>query len=287
MRFTDFKIPSSVEEASAVLKELGDDAFVVAGGTSLAFQKGKGAKTAVDISRLGLDGVEKEPDGYVIKAGTRIADLQEYRGEGWVLDRVASLFSTQQIRNASTIGGNVARIFPWNDFPIALLALECVLVVGGGQERQVRGEEYFSSQPHKRYGKGDILTAIKVKPLPPGAGFGYRKETRTFGDFSMATAAAVVELHAGRIKSLRVAVGAALPLPKRLERVEALLLGKAVKKRGLDEGLWLPEVEKGVSEVQWRGRGGVSDEYAGRLATVAVRDAIADAAKDAMGGSDA
>ncbi|MFH1724849.1 MAG: FAD binding domain-containing protein [Elusimicrobiota bacterium] len=281
MKFSDFRIPERLEDAGAILKELGESAYLVAGGTSLVFQKGKGSRTAVDISRLGLEGIAEDPDGFSIGSGTRIADLAEFRAEGWVLDRVARLFSTQQVRNISTLGGNLARIFRWNDFPVALLALDCAMTVKGDDERVIDGAEYLSSPPHRFFKDGAILTSVRVGRLPGGAGFGYRKEVRTAADFSAATAAAAVELDGNKIKRVRAAVGAALPFPRRLEKVEKLLTGRAVRRKALGEDAFLKEVAEGAAGIEWRGQWGLSDEYAGRLAVVTVRDAIADAAAEA------
>ncbi|MFH2205056.1 MAG: FAD binding domain-containing protein [Elusimicrobiota bacterium] len=280
MRVTDFKIPTRIEEARRQLKGLGNSGFFLAGGTSLVFNKGKAGRVAVDISRLGLDKIKKEGRGFMIGANARIADLQEYHANGWVLDRVAHDFVTQQIRNICTIGGNVASIFRWNDFPVALMVLDCELTIQGRKKQKVSGEEYFKSQPRRFYADQGILTSIKVGALPAGTGFGYRKELKTAADFSMVTAAAVAELDGGKIKSLRVAAGSALPFPRRLTAVEKLLTGVEVPKGCLCEGAFMEQVKAGIADIPWKGYVGLSDAYAAQLAAVTVRDAIAAAVKE-------
>ena len=288
MRFTDFRLPTDLADASKRLKELGSDGFLLAGGTSLVFQQGKAARVAVDLGRSGLEGIEDMSDGFKIGAMTRIADLQEYRGgRGWVLDRVARLFATQQIRNMATLGGSIVWVTPWADFPVALLALDSEMLIRGSSERVVPRAEFFSSQPNRLFRDGDILASVRVKRLAPNSGFGYRKTTRTHGDFSAATAAAAIELDGKVIKRVRVAVGAALPFPKRLTEVEKLLAGKALTRDGLGENAFLKMVTEGTKDFEWKGRQGMSDEYAGRLAVVAARDAIAEAAMQALGAREA
>ncbi|MFA5140538.1 MAG: FAD binding domain-containing protein, partial [Elusimicrobiota bacterium] len=221
-------------------------------------------------------------------AMTKIADLQEYRGgRGWVLDRVARLFATQQVRNMATLGGSIVWVTPWADFPVALLVLDSEMTLRGGSERVVSRAEFFSSQPHRLLRDGDILASVRVKRLAPKSGFGYRKTTRTHGDFSAATAAAAIELDGKVIKRVRVAVGAALPFPRRLTDVEKLLSGKALARDGLGENAFLKMVTDGTKGFEWKGSQGVSDEYAGRLAVVAARDAIAEAAMQALGAPEA
>lgn len=284
MRFTDYKIPARVEDASAALKDLGDSGYLMAGGTSLVFQRGKVDRTAVDIMRLGIDHIEDEGDAFRVGAATRIAAIQGHRAEGWVLDRVARELATQQIRNMSTLGGNLVRVFPWNDFPVALQVLRCEMTIKGSEERVLKGSEFFGTQPHRHFQPGDILTSVKISKVPAGTGFGYSKERRTSGDFGLATAAALVELDGRKFKSVRVAAGSALPFPKRLAEVESFLAGRPVSKGALaDDGL-LDDIEKAAGGFLWRGRAGLSDEYAARLAAVAIRDAVAQAALEAMNG---
>jgi len=282
MRFTDFKLPTRLDEARAALKELGDDGFMVAGATSLALLRGKGTRTAVDITRLGLTGIEEVPGGFKIGSCTLVSDLQEFKAEGWILDRVARVFATQQVRNGSTFGGNLVRLFRWSDFPVALQVLDCEFGIQGDEERVISRPDYFATLPHKHYQPGDILTWVKIEKLPKAAGFGYRKEVRTAGDFSLATAAAVVELDGTKILSIQAAVGGALPSPVRLGKLEKRLAGRTVRKSSLCEDGFLKEVEETCGDLGWRGTVGLSDEYAGRLATATIRDAIADAALEAL-----
>ena len=99
----------------------------------------------MDITRLGLHGIREESGTFRIGATTRIAALQKHHEAGWVLDRVAMHLASQQIRNMSTLGGNIARVFPWADFPVALLALGAEMVIAGdGGERVVGADEFFA-----------------------------------------------------------------------------------------------------------------------------------------------
>ena len=279
MKIIDFKTPARLEDAGRTLKELGEAGLLLA--------KGKAGRTAVDIRRLGLSGIKELPEAFLVGALTPVAELQEFRAKGWALDRVARAFATQQIRNMSTFGGNLARVFRWNDFPVALLALECEMTVRTltGQDRPVRGSEFLAASPRRFLPDGDILTAVKVGRLASGWGFGYRKEVRTHADFSLATAAVAARVVSGRIVELRAAAGAALPFPKRLEKVESLLVGKAVPRKGLDEDAFLAEAREGCAGLPWKGECGFSDAYAAALAPVAVRDAVAAAVRDAQEGN--
>ncbi len=280
MRLVDFRIPSRIEDAQAALRELGATGLPMAGGTSVVFTPGSDGRVAVDINRLGLDGIIREGAVYRVGAGTRIAVLQKHCEPGWVLDRVARHVSSQQIRNMSTIGGNIARVFPWADFPVALLALDAVMIVRESAERPVPADEYFSSQPARLFKNGALLAAVKVPVVGPGSGFGYHKETRTALGFSLMTASALLRLDGGRIAAARVALGAGVPFPTRLAAVEQALIGKAG-----GGALFREAAAKGLAGVTFMPSDGFSDEYTAHLAHVVVCDALEQALAAAKGGA--
>src|SRR5690606_16923453 len=139
--------------------------------TSHAFMKGDDEKVAVDLGWLGYDRISPRPGGFSIGAMTRIADMQHYHAPGWVLDRVALRFVSQPLRNMTRIGGNVARVFPWNDFPVALLALGAEMVIAADAETTMPADMYFKGQPARLFKPGDLLVDIRVPAVVPGSGF--------------------------------------------------------------------------------------------------------------------
>ena len=280
MKLVDFKQPSRADEARTVLRELGDRGVPVAGGTSMVFSPGSDPKVAVDIMRLGLDGIRREGNVFRVGATTRLAVLQKHHEAGWVLDRVAVHLASQQIRNMSTIGGNIARIFPWSDFAVALQALDAAMVIDEGSERQIACDEYFASQPARLFKNGGLLTTILVPAVGAGAGFGYRKQTVASMGFSLMTVAAFLQIEGRTVKSARVAAGAGIPFPSRLKAVEGAVNGQAVK-----EGLFADAAARGLSGVKFKSNAGMSEEYIANLARVLVTDALSEAWHAAKGGA--
>ena len=277
MVLNEFIIPEDLRAAKSVLKKLGEKGFAVAGGTSLRFLS-VSDKTAVDLSRLGLSGIRKKGGAFHIGATTCLDDLMRYRNQGWVLDQVALHTSTQQIRNISTLGGNLARVFPWNDFPVALLALDATLVIEGTKEKAYAADDYFDGQPLRLFKPGHLLTRIEVPALKKGQGFGYHKEVRLHAGFTLMTAAAVVTVKAGRIKSARVAVGGGIAFPARLFLVEAALEGQPA-----DSPFLTQAVTNGTTELSWKGKEGLSDQYTAHLARVVLVDVLTAALQQAKG----
>jgi carbon-monoxide dehydrogenase medium subunit len=278
MTCRDFLIPRGLEEARGMLKELGAAALPLAGGTGLYFLAPQPEKTVIDITRIGLDGIERDGGAFRIGAATPVASIQHTREKGFVLHEAASRLATQQIRNVSTIGGNIARVFPWADFPVALLALDASVTVLGDGEKTYGADEYFKSQPARLFKAGELLTAVTVPAVEGAAGFGFHKEVITSSGFSMMTAAARLRLEGGVIEDARLAAGAGISFPRRLAEVEQRLCGE---KAG--EEVFERAVAEGVKGVTWKGKEGSSDEYAAHLAGVVLRDVLAKAMKQAKG----
>lgn len=280
MRFDDFLIPESLDEARQALEALGDKGFAFAGGTAFQYVSERAGATAVDITRLGLRGIEKTAEGFRVGATTTLSDLVGYRAEGWVLDRVATRIPTHQVRNISTVGGNICRLFPWSDLPLALLVLEAGVVIRTDEENTYDALEFFTAQPLNRFGRGDLVTAVVVPAVAPPLGFGFKKESTTNAAFSLMTAAAAITLDGDRLAKVRLAANAALPVPQRLTAVEAALEGQPAETAPFETA-----IEDGIADLDWHGREGMSDEFARHLGTVILRDVLDQAIEAAKGGA--
>ncbi len=278
MNYIDFKSPTQLDEARTLLKELGESAMPVAGSTLHVFLRDESPKVAVDIARLGLSGIRLVDGIFHIGATTTVTALHEHDQPGWVLDRVASEFVTQPIRNMATIGGSSVRVFPWSDLPVALLALNAAMVITGDEERTLDAETFFASQPFHHFALGDLLTSVRVPALTAGQGFAYLKDRRTSTDFSRCTVAAWLSLEDGKIAGVRVAVGAAVPMPCRMPDVEQALMGARPGPKKFEEA-----VQAGLDTARWKGLHGISDEYARHLASILIVDVLNRAHQEAKG----
>ncbi len=281
MNYIDFTIPQTLTEARDALKALGPEGMPVAGSTLHVFLRDEAPKVAVDLRQLGLNRIDAEADGFVVGATATVTDMDEYAAPGWVLDRVACEFVTQPIRNMATIGGSIVRVFPWSDWPVPLLALDAQLVITGDDERTMGSSEFFAVQPFHHLHPGDLLTAVQVPALRTGEGFGYFKERRTSTDFSRCTVAVWLQLAQHKIAAVRVAIGAATPMPRRMPAIESALTGA---RPGPDA--FTQAVQAGLDEARWKGLHGISDDYARHLASVRIVDALTAAWTEAKGNTE-
>jgi xanthine dehydrogenase YagS FAD-binding subunit len=121
-----------------------------------------------------------------------------------------------------------------SDTAPALVALDAQMVVRSVRgERVVNAQDYFVGpgtdimhmtvlQP------GELLTSIRIPATWAGAQFYFEKvRDREVWDFPLVNVASALKFSNGRIEGARLVVGAVAAKPKRLDRVEAAILGKA------------------------------------------------------------
>jgi xanthine dehydrogenase YagS FAD-binding subunit len=120
-----------------------------------------------------------------------------------------------------------------SDTAPALVALDAQMVVRSVRgERAVNAQDYFVGpgtdimhmtllQP------GELLTAIRIPATWAGAQFYFEKvRDREVWDFPLVNVASALKFSNGRIDGVRLVVGAVAAKPKRLDRVEAAIVGK-------------------------------------------------------------
>lgn len=238
MREFEFLEPASVTEASRLLAAHGEDCRVIAGGTALllALRQRMAAPThLVSLGRIeALRGITwDEKLGLRIGALTPNAELARsplVRQHVPMLAEMASHMANPQIRNQGTLGGNLCYADPATDPPTCLIALGAELTIGGQQgERVVAAEDFVVDYYTTALQPDEIVTAIRVPPLPPGHDGRYTRFKRTAAEHRpMVNAAVSVTRSGARCTAARVVVGASVPMPARVPRAEALLQEGAV-----------------------------------------------------------
>lgn len=273
MKLVDFRRPTNLQEACDVLAELGPKGYALAGATSLVFMSGNEDRIGVDINRIGLSDIQKADGAFRVGALCRVSALQHYNEAGWVLNRVAVHLASQQIRNISTIGGNIARVFPWADLPVALLVLNASVVLGNArEERTISATEYFDGQPLRLMKPGELVKYVIVPAVQRGEGFGYKKARLVATGFSMVTVAAWLRLEGDRVAEVRVALGGGVPFPTRAPGLESALQGQRAS-----ENTFRTAARSGLGDLKFKEAEGMSADYIGRLAAVTAGDVLMEA----------
>ncbi len=174
--------PENLDEALELLHQYGDRAKVLAGGTDLIVQmKQKKArpKIVIGLRRLReLNFIELTSSNAhsTLRLGpmTPLSALASHPilSGNLVMLREASLaVGDVQIRNAATLGGNIANASPSADMFPSLLSLEAKIKLRKKNgERILDLEKFFLGPFASQMAPEELITEIFVHPLPQGSG---------------------------------------------------------------------------------------------------------------------
>ena len=218
-------IAKSVNEACAVLAE-NPATTVLAGGTDLMVQANRGAhslKSVLDLSRIPeLKNWALEGSEMVLGAGISYTDLADPQIAALVpaLTQAARTVGSPQIRNAGTLGGNLATASPAGDTIPVLVAMDAVLQLKSSTEnREVAITEFITGVKTNALKPGEIIQSIKM-PVFQGPQEFLKVGTRNAMVISVVSLALVTD-YLGR--KLRVGVGSVSPVPFRASAAEEFI----------------------------------------------------------------
>ena len=218
-------IAKSVNEACDVLAE-NPATTVLAGGTDLMVQVNRGAKSlesVLDLSRiLELKKWSIEGSEIVLGAGISYTDLTNPQLAKLVpaLAQAARTVGSPQIRNAGTLGGNLATASPAGDTIPALVAMDAFLKLKSSTEtREVSMTEFVTGVKTNVLKPGEIIESVRI-PVFEGPQEFLKVGTRNAMVISVVSLALVKD-HLGR--KLRVGVGSVSPVPFRAAAAEEFI----------------------------------------------------------------
>jgi xanthine dehydrogenase small subunit len=148
-------------------------------------------------------------------------------------------FASLPIRNAGTLGGNVANGSPIGDSMPWLIALGSRLVLRGpAGERELALEDFYLGYQQKDLRPGEFVQALRI-PLPrAGVAFRTYKLAKRFDqDISAVCAAFALELSDGVVRNARIAFGGMAATPKRAAGAEAALAGRVWNEAALKDAM--------------------------------------------------
>lgn len=231
----EYFAPTSVKDATSLLKKYGSDAKVLSGGMSLIpvmkLRLGSPAYI-VDLNRIpGLDYIKPLEGRLLIGALARhysIESSKVVRDKVPLLSETAGWIGDPQVRNMGTIGGSLSHCDPSGDWGAAILALRgSVKVRGPTKERTIPIDDFLVDTFTSALREDEILTEVSV-PIPPArSGGAYVKLERRSGDFATAAVAVQISLDAkGVCTYAGIGLTALGNKNLRASKAEAKLLGK-------------------------------------------------------------
>lgn len=232
-----FHAPATIETLASLI-EAHPQATLIAGATDVGLWVTKAMKRLDPVIYLGrieaMRAIRDEGDhlrfgamaGH-IDVRTALANLSPQ------LDELMRRFGGEQVRNAGTIGGNIANGSPIGDLPPALIALDATLVLArrsaaGLERRSIPLENFFIEYRKQDRRPGEFVEAVLVPKLADGVLFHASKVSKRFDeDISAVCGAFRLRLGPdGLIGEARLAYGGMAGIPKRAAAAEAALIGR-------------------------------------------------------------
>ena len=269
--------PRSLAEASELLAAHGEDARLIAGGTTLiALMKQRAVHYPylVDLQAIsGLDQISK--DGEWIRIGALVTHRGVecspiIRDSVPVVAQAFSKVGNIRVRQTASVGGNLAHGDYRLDPPPALLILGAELVLFGANGfRTLPIREFYRGMYETALEPSEILVEVKIPPMPERSRAVYLKySSLSANDWPCLGVAVFLSETNGRCQELRLALSGVANMPLlvrgldfvREQKLTDLLLEQA-----------LSVIDRQISPVSdFRG----SEWYKRRMVRVFVRRAI-------------
>jgi carbon-monoxide dehydrogenase medium subunit len=233
--------PPKVEDAVAILGELGSRVMLLAGGTDVLNQmklRQVNPEFLLNIKNIKELAYLKHNGGLEIGPLTTITAIREserVRKRYPSLYDAAEWFGTPQIRNMATVGGNVCRSSPSSDMVVPLMALDGMLgLVGPKGVRTIPMEEFVN-------GSGgnvldcEILAEIIVPQQEEPFGTAFIKLKRSSADLAKVSCAVRIRMKDGQCEDIRIVLGAVSDKVFRAKAAEEVMRGEKITDAVIEE----------------------------------------------------
>jgi xanthine dehydrogenase small subunit len=173
--------------------------------------------------------IEETPEALTLGAAVRYSEARAALSRlhpdlGELVRRIGGV----QVRNAGTIGGNIANGSPIGDMPPALIALGAELTLRRGAERRtIPLESFFLSYGKQDRAPGEFVESVRIPRPDPDLLIRIVKLSKRFdSDISGVCGAFVLHIVGDIVSEARIAFGGMAGIPARAPGCEAALTGK-------------------------------------------------------------
>jgi xanthine dehydrogenase small subunit len=173
-----------------------------------------------------LKQIEESSEALTLGAAVRYSDARTALARlhpdlGELVRRIGGV----QVRNAGTIGGNIANGSPIGDMPPALIALGTELTLRRGSERRtIRLEDFFLGYGEQDRLPGEFVESVRIpRPSPDRLVRVVKLSKRFDSDISSVCGAFALRIEAGVVREARIAFGGMAGIPARAPGCEAAL----------------------------------------------------------------
>jgi aerobic carbon-monoxide dehydrogenase medium subunit len=277
----DYQEPTTLKKAFGLLEKYGDDARVIAGGTSLIImmrQRLLMPKVVISLARIPkFDKITyNAKEGLRIGAGARHRDIElapAVQKHYPLLHETFRKVAQPRIRNMGTVGGNLAAGDPLTDPGASLIALDAeVTLTSSKGQRRLSLDDFFIDYYQTALEPGELLTEIHVPP-PQRPRWSHIKFTpRSIEDFATVGVAITLKANNSTCEDVRLGLNSVGPTIVHAKKAEESLRGKPITDTTLQE---MGEAAATECDPTDDNRG--SAEYKREMVKVLVRRAAQDA----------
>lgn len=230
----DYSSPDTLEEALAILAEVGDDARPLAGGQSLIpLLSLRLARPSHLIDLAGIPELRTiEATNGSVTIGAMVRERRAESDDGVrrlvpLLADALPFIGHPAIRSRGTIGGSLSHADPAAELPAVARILDATLVAQSRDRgsRTLTAADFFTGFFSTALEPDEILTAVRIPATGPHTGWAMDEVARRHGDFAMVGAAAMVRLDGGKVAEARIALTGVSDTPLRAGDAEQMLAG--------------------------------------------------------------
>ena len=228
----------SLQEASAMLSEFGDEAKLLAGGQSLIpLMKLRYANPnhLVDLNFISGTSYIKEENGTLrFGALTRHAEIEHstVAAKIPIIRDCAAGIADVQVRNLRTIGGSLAEADPSGDWATVLMTLETeVRCQKSKGDRWVRLADFIKDAYTTALAYDELVSEVVVKIPPQGSGGTYTAFKRSAPVYPTASAAVQLTMDGEVCKDVAIALGCVGLTAIKARDAEAALRGQRLTEK--------------------------------------------------------
>lgn len=289
-----YHMPTSLDEAVALLRRYDGWARIIAGGTDLLVDMKAEAhapfEALVDVTRIPeLQVLNAQSETILIGAGvthTRIVASAALAAFATCLVESCGVIGGPQVRNVGTLGGNVAHALPAGDGTTSLIALDAEAdIFQNGQRRWLPLHDLFVGPGQSLLDPTrDLLVGFRFRRTGAGESSAFKRVMRPQGVALPILGCAVwvrLDERRERFQSARVCIAPAGPVPLRVEAVEEGLAGQPASADTIEQAVALAQANLKLRTSKYR----ATAEYREEMAAVLLRRTLALAVERARAGA--
>jgi len=222
------ELPKSKHDLAEILNKQ-PSTQLIAGATDIGLWVNKDFQKFENVAFLNqvadFSNIEELKDAWQIGAGITIEKLRRWAVlQAPSFAKLLTRYGSTQVRNAATLGGNIANGSPIGDSAPALIAMNTELVIRSAKgQRKIKLEKFFLDYKKQDLNKGEFLEFLIIPKINLNVKC-YKISKRFDQDISSVCGCFNIILDDGLIKKCIIAFGGMAGVPKRAKHVESCLL---------------------------------------------------------------